>query len=99
PKLENILRDHQNIGAHTDIVQFQHGNTTTFRWTHPGAHPLGFGINNQCPSCKQLKTRVPKPSSNNSKVLLRCSVCMHQTLYDLPPRWVCVHPPAPKGDE
>ena len=98
PKLENLLRDHQNLGAHTDIVQFKRGNITTFRWTHAGARPLGFGVNNQCPNCQRLKTREPRPSSDNSNVLLRCSSCKHETMYSLPPKWMWVHDPPVKGD-
>jgi hypothetical protein len=99
PKLENLLRDHQNLGAHTDIIQFKRGNVTTFRWTHPGTCPLGFGINNQCPTCKRLKTRVPKPSSDHSLVLLKCAECKNETTYNLPPPWRWVHSPPTKGDE
>ena len=83
PKIENILHDHQNIGAHTDIVQFQAGIVTTFRWTHPGARPLGFGVYNQCLNCKRLKTQTAKPNDDHSKILLKCRECKAEFVFNL----------------
>jgi hypothetical protein len=100
PKLENILRDHQSLGAHTDVVQFKRGNVTTFRWTHPGARPMGFKINSQCPNCNRLKTREPKPSLNHSTAILQCLGCDFKQVYTLEalPKWLWVHGPPVKGD-
>lgn len=98
PKIENILHDHQNIGAHTDIVQFQASIVTTFRWTHPGARPLGYGIHNQCTNCKGLKTRSAKPNEDHSRIVLRCRVCKYEIVYNLPEGWGWVRSPPAKGD-
>ena len=98
PRLENIIHDHQGLGAHTEIVQFQSGNIRTFRWTHPGACLLGF-INNQCSNCKRLKTRVPKKNDNPLEIDLQCMVCKVVTSYRKPPGWEWVHGPVSKGDE
>ncbi|KIM40990.1 hypothetical protein M413DRAFT_28089 [Hebeloma cylindrosporum] len=74
--ISSFLSDHQSLGAHTDIVQFQPGNTTTFRWTHPSIRPFGIGISKQCPGddCKRLKTRLPKK-------------CKDEAMYTLPEDW------------
>jgi hypothetical protein len=99
PKVEYLLREHQALGAHTDIVQFKSGDTKKFRWTHPGARPLGYGINPQCQSCKQLKTKVPKPNTDHSQIVIRCSHCKSETFFALPPNWNWVNGPPSKGDE
>lgn len=98
PKIENILHDHQNIGAHTDIVQFQAGIVTTFRWTHPGARPLGFGVYNQCLNCKRLKTQTAKPNDDHSKILLKCRECKAEFVFNLERGWRWVRTPPAKGD-
>ena len=55
--LANFLSDHQTLGTHTDIIRFQPGITTSFRWMHPGACSFGFDVSKQC-LCKRLKTRL-----------------------------------------
>ena len=101
-KIKYLLPDQQALGAHTDIIQFHDGATTIFRWTHAGARPMGVGINKQCPRCKRLKTRSPKQLANKAyfkMVILRCSGCKEETVYELPPEWNWVHKPASKGEE
>ena len=99
--IKYILPEQQALGAHTDVIQFQDGKTTVFRWTHAGARPMGVGINKQCPTCKQLKTRslvqLPK-KEQRKKAILCCSSCKQDTVYKLPPAWSWLHKPASKGD-
>lgn len=102
--IENLLLEHQNIGAHTDIVQFQSGKTHTFRWTHEGARPLGFGINPQCKECKRLKTKSSKhpqgqPKIDHSQICIRCSACQFEEVFTFPDGWKWVHQAASKRDE
>ena len=97
-KIEHLLHEHQALGAHTDIVQFESGDMKRFRWTHPGAWPLGYGINPQCGSCKRLKTKAPKPGAD-STIVIRCSHCKSETLFTFPPKWKWVKGPPPKDDE
>jgi hypothetical protein len=103
PNIQQFLLEHQAIGAHTDVVQFRPGNIKTFKWTHVGARPLGFGINPQC-GCKRLKTKTPKPTEdhsgiNYSEVIIRCSVCKAQDVLTIPAGWKWVHSSPSKGDE
>jgi hypothetical protein len=98
PTLNGFLRDHQALGAHTDIIQFQPGKTTTFKWTHPGARPFGIDINKQCPDCQRLKTRSPKINVDGS-ICLRCSGCRKEVKYELPRGWTWLHNPPVKGDQ
>ena len=85
-KLTSFLSDHQTLGAHTDIIQYQPGITTYFRWTHPGMHPFGFGVSKQCP-CKRLKTRTRKRSSTENQISLQCSQCKHEVSFQLDNTW------------
>lgn len=98
-KLESFLRDHQGLGAHTDIVQFQPTVTTTFRWTHPGARPFGNDIRKQCPGCGRLKTRSPNLDVKGLSIRLQCSKCKYYgSTYDFPAGWDWVHSAPVKGD-
>ena len=99
PKIKYLLREHQALGAHTDILQFQSGKIRTFRWTHPGSRPLGHGINPQCNDCKRLKMRVPKPNADHSQITFHCSACKSKTIFDHPSGWKWVNGPPLKGDE
>ncbi len=99
PKIERFLLDHQAIGAHTDIVQFQHSKTNTFRWTHAGARPMGFGTNPQCVVCHRLKTKTAKPNEDHSEIVHRCSACKSEMVFKFPSGWKWVHGPPSKGDE
>ncbi|KAF8799478.1 hypothetical protein BYT27DRAFT_7120691, partial [Phlegmacium glaucopus] len=47
-KLDHILQEQQDLGVHTNIVEFQPSKTLTFMWIHPSAHPMGVGVSNQC---------------------------------------------------
>jgi hypothetical protein len=102
--LNNFLREHQSLGAHTDIIQFQSdiitkaNITTTFRWTHPGARPFGNDINKQCPGCNRLKTRSPNLDASGSRIRLQCSKCPYYDDYDFPAGWKWVHSAPVKGD-
>jgi len=98
PGLHGFLRDHQALGAHNDIIQFQSNETTTFKWTHPGACPMGFDINKQCPNCQQLKTRVPKINADGS-IGLRCSQCKKGVAYNVPQAWKWLHNAPNRGDQ
>jgi hypothetical protein len=99
PDLEGFLCDHQSLGAHTDIIQFKSGSTTTFRWTHPGARPFGNNINKQCPSCRQLKTRSPNLDATGLRIRLTCSVCKYYgDPYEFPAGWKWVQSAPVKGD-
>jgi hypothetical protein len=98
-KLSYTLRDHQELGAHTDIVEFRQDKVLTFVWTHPGARPMGHRITNQCPSCHRLKTMGPKVSNNGRNVILKCSGCQEDKSYDLPSGWVWATRAPVKGDE
>ena len=42
--LEPILRGQQELGAHNDVVEFQQNKISTFKWTHHGTRPMGFGF-------------------------------------------------------
>ena len=98
PGLQGFLRDHQALGAHTDIIQFQPGQTMTYRWTHPGARPLGFNIHKQCPNCQRLKTRVPTINRDGS-ITLQCSGCTKEVTYNLPHGWEWLLNVPKKGDQ
>jgi hypothetical protein len=99
PNIQHFLLDHQAIGAHTDIVQFEHGIIKTFKWTHVGARPLGFSTNPQCGTCKCLKTKTAKPNEDHSEITVRCSVCKSQSIFIFPQGWKWVHGPPSKKDE
>jgi len=98
PKLEGFLCDHQGLGAHTNIIQFQLNITMSFKWTHPGACPFGVDINKQCPNCQRLKTRTPRINVDSS-ICLRCSGCKKEVMYNLPNDWKWVHNAPVKGDQ
>ncbi|KAF8800473.1 hypothetical protein BYT27DRAFT_7117398 [Phlegmacium glaucopus] len=97
-KLDNLLLDQQELGAHTNIVEFHPQNVSTFKWSHPGARPMGVGISKQCHRCGWLKTMNPTVSMDNLKVVLKCSQCKFMNTYDFPTGWKWVHGPA-KRDE
>jgi predicted RNA-binding Zn-ribbon protein involved in translation (DUF1610 family) len=81
----HILRDQQALGAHTDIVIFNSKAITTFRWTHPGARPMGnyTSASTQCPDCLWLKTIKPRSIRKKSSIL-QCSGCGWNETYKLP---------------
>jgi len=99
PKLDGFIREHASLGAHTDIIEFQPGETTIFRWSHPGARPVGFHISKQCPACGRLKTRKPMPNEDGTSVIFKCRVCRNRTIYTLPDGWNWTHGPAVMGDQ
>ena len=85
-KLTSFLSDHQTLDAQTDIIQYQPGITTYFRWTHPGMHHFVFWVSKQCP-CKRQKTRTQKQSSTDNQILLQCSQCKHAVCLQLDTTW------------
>jgi len=97
--LASILRCQQELGAHTDIIEFQPKKTSTFRWTHHGSRPMGFGIVDQCASCHHLKTLKPIVIEDDAQIVLKCSNCKNSTTYRLPSEWKWVDKPPLKGDE
>jgi hypothetical protein len=94
-----ILRGQQELGAHTDVIEFQPGKISTFRWTHHGSRPMGFGIVDQCAGCHYLKTLKPIVIENGAQISLKCSNCKKNTTYRLPSGWEWINNPPVKGDE
>jgi hypothetical protein len=89
--LNHILLDRQDIGAHTDVIEFNPGKVQTYKWTHLGARPMGVGITHQCFSCGRLKTIKPRISSDGSSVVHKCSICHDIQTYNLPAGWKWLH--------
>ena len=96
--LSHILVDQQELGAHTDIVEFQSTKVSTFRWTHPGTRPMGVSISKQCSACSCLRTLKPIVSSDNSQVMLKCTICKKTTVYAFPSGWEWAHRSPDKND-
>lgn len=94
-----ILRGQQELGAHTDIIEFQSGKISTFRWTHHGSRPMGFGFVDQCSNCHHLGTLKPIVIQDDAEVALKCSNCKEKTVYKLTSGWKWVNKPPLKGDE
>jgi hypothetical protein len=90
-KLDSILLECQELGAHTNIIEFKSGEIQTFMWTHPGARPMGVGISPQCKGCGRLKTAKPTVNPDGSSVVLKCSVCHLIQTYNIPDGWNRVH--------
>jgi hypothetical protein len=97
--LEPIIHGQQELGAHTDILEFRSDKLSTFRWTHHGARPLGFEFINQCAGCLCLKTLKPSVFDNDTRVVLQCSICKKNTTYNFPHGWSWTHDPPMKDDE
>lgn len=98
--LAYILRGQQELGAHTDIAEFQPEKVSIFRWTHHGARPMGFRVIIQCAGCQHLKTLKPITDEKSSnQLLLKCFNCQKSTEYKLLEGWKwAIYPPV-KGDE
>jgi hypothetical protein len=95
-----ILRGQQELGAHTDVVEFQPNKVSVFRWTHHGARPMGFRVIIQCTACQHLKTLKPLTDENdNTRLLLKCSNCQKSTAYKLLEGWKWAISSPAKGDE
>jgi hypothetical protein len=95
----SILRDHQELGAHTDVIEIQPTNISTFRWTHHGARPMGFGFVKQCAKCHYLDTLKPTEVEDNSHVVISCRNCDLTTRYNFPRGWTWAQKPPAKGDD
>jgi hypothetical protein len=81
----NIIREHQALGAHTDIIVFQSTEVKTYRWTHPGARPMGNRNSNQCSKCHRLKTLSPKRNNDDRfSIVLKCSACNWEKMFEVP---------------
>ena len=98
-KMGLILREHQELGAHTKVVQLEKEKTSTFMWTHPGARPMGELVANQCGNCRRLKTTSPTVSQDKKSIVIKCAVCYNTKTYALPSGWTWVFGPPVKGDE
>lgn len=96
--LAHILQDQQELGAHTDIIEIQSRKISTFRWSHPGARPMGFDISNQCSICARLKTFKPTVSPSKTQVSLECTSCKNIAVYEFPTGWNWVNGPPTKSD-
>ena len=80
-----ILRDQQILGAHTDVILFEPTVITTFKWTHPGARPMGNDTpcSIQCPNCHRLKTISPKQTTDLNVIRLKCKKCSWEDNYSI----------------
>jgi transcription elongation factor Elf1 len=96
--LTHILQDEQELGAHTDIIEIQSKTISTFRWSHPGARPMGFGVSNQCPDCNHLKPFKPNINPSKTQVSLECTFCKNKVDYDFPNGWKWLNGPPTKSD-
>jgi hypothetical protein len=97
----NIIREHQALGAHTDIIVFQSTMIKTYRWTHPGARPMGNRNSNQCSSCHRLKTLSPKRNNDDQfSIALKCSECNWEKKFKVAEgfRWCQGESPSKGGD-
>ena len=86
----HVIREHQALGAHTDIIVFQPTDVKTYRWAHPGARPMGNRSSNQCSGCHRLKTLSPKKNNDNRFLtVLQCSACNWEKKFEVPEgfRW------------
>ena len=81
-----ILREHQVLGAHTDVIVFEPTVIMTFKWTNPGARPMGNDTpcSIQCPQCHRLKTPSPKVTVDPNVICLKCSKCPWEDKYSVP---------------
>lgn len=81
-----VIRGQQVLGAHTDIILFQPEVVKTFRWTHPGARPVGNDTPSsiQCPKCHRLRTTSPKFSEDPNSITLKCSNCSWNEIFTIP---------------
>ena len=84
--LFHVIRGQQVLGAHTDIILFQPEVVKTFRWTHPGARPVGNDTPSsiQCPECHRLRSTSPKFSDEPDSITLKCSKCSWKELFTVP---------------
>ena len=81
-----ILREQQILGAHTDVILFEPKVITTFKWTHPGARPMGNDTpcSIQCPDCHRLKTPSPEATTDRNVIRLKCAKCPWEDEYSIP---------------
>jgi hypothetical protein len=97
-----VIRGQQVLGAHTDIILFQPEVVKIFRWTHPGARPMGNHTSGsiQCPDCHRLRTTSPKFTTDPNSIILKCSKCPWEETYTVPVgfKW-CQGEAATKGGE
>jgi hypothetical protein len=86
-----ILREQQILGAHTDVILFEPKVITTFKWTHPGARPMGNDTpcSIQCPDCHRLKTPSPQVTTDRNVIRLKCSECPWKDDYSVPTGFKC----------
>jgi len=97
----HIVREHQALGAHTDIIVFRPEAIKTYRWTHPGACPMGNSTSNQCSHCHWLKTLSPKKDNQDRfSLVLKCSACDWERIFKVPDgfQWCQGESPTKGGD-
>jgi len=97
----NIIREHQALGAHTDVVVFEPTKVKTYKWTHPGACPMGNKTSNQCSKCHRLKTLSPKRDNEDRfSIVLKCSECHWEKSFKVPEgfKWCQGESPSKGGD-
>ena len=75
--LSHIFTGQQELGAHTNIFEFQSTKVSTFRWMHLGTRLMGVSISKQCSACSCLRTLKSIVSSDNSQVMLKCTICKY----------------------
>ena len=97
--LNTIIREHQDLGAHTNVVVFEPGQVTTFMWTHPTVRPMGNEISKQYQQCYRLRTFRITDIEDHSKTILKCTWCKHAITYAVPIGWEWLHDPPVKGDD
>ena len=95
-EIKYILGEHQSIGAHTDIYQFQAGGVKIYRWTHP-IRPFGTSTNRQCAGCSRLGTL--RPNVTPTEILLKCNKCKDENRYTFPAGWEWIDGPMSKSDK
>jgi hypothetical protein len=97
--LEPILRDRQELGAHTGVLEFSAGRVRTFLWSHPIKRPLGQAAASQCPDCGRLKPWNVKINQDHSNIILQCSYCTKTSEYQLPANATWPFKPPARNDE
>ena len=97
--LRKIMKAQQVLGAHTDVVVFEPGKITRFKWTHPSIRPMGSDISRQCKKCYYLKTLKVLNTNDNSTTKLKCSNCLREKEYEKSKEWSWADGSLVKGDE
>lgn len=97
--IRTILNDHPDLGAHTNIVNFQPGAATSYMWTHPSVRPMGTAIYNQCRKCYSLNHFRITVTDDYSKTIHKCTKCKDRVSYTIPQGWNWINDASTKADE